>query len=147
MSSNGFSSAPESCSLGINPLSRLWVDPRVGRAQALIEQNLHRQLRLGEVAGIMAMSSSRLSHLFKIQTGVSPARHLKLIRLQRAEDLLENSSLSIKEISAAVGVDFSRFVRVFREAYGVTPRQYRLRAWRAGRSSPAAIRTAGFAHK
>lgn len=146
MSANGFLISHDDRSFDSGPVSQMWIDPRVGRAQALMRQNLHRHLRLGEVAGTVAMSTSRLSHLFKIQTGVSPACHLKRIRLQKAEDLLENSSLSIKEISAAVGLDFSRFVRVFREAYGVTPRQHRLRAWRSGLLSPA-TRTAGFAHK
>lgn len=101
------------------------VDPRVRGLEMLMRRNLHRPLRLPELAQVIGISASRLSHLFKSQTGVAPAQHLKSIRLQKAKDLLENPSLSVKVVAAQVGLDASRFIRDFRARYGVTPLQHR----------------------
>ncbi|HEX9919470.1 MAG TPA: helix-turn-helix domain-containing protein, partial [Pyrinomonadaceae bacterium] len=67
-------------------------------------------------------------HLFKAETGSSPARYLKALRLERARELLETTFLSVKEIRALVGFnDDSHFARDFRATYGLTPQQYRER--------------------
>lgn len=101
------------------------VDPRVRRVEAIMQHNLRRPLRLTELAQTVGLHESRLSHLFSMHFGVSPGRHLKFIRLQRAKVLLEVSSLSVKEVAAEVGFDASRFGKHFRETYGRTPKQHR----------------------
>ena len=51
---------------------------------------------------------------------------LKTYRLEKACELLETTLLSIKEITAQVGVkDESHFMRDFKKSYSVTPSQYR----------------------
>lgn len=103
----------------------LYLDPRVRKVQGFMLRNLHRKLSLHELAGVVAISSPRLSHLFKAQTGISPAQYMKFIRLQTAKDLLEGTHLSIKEVAGRVGLDPSRLSKSFREIYGLTPMQYR----------------------
>lgn len=126
------------------PPRRLNTDPRVRKVEALMRRNLHLKLCLRELAGSTSISASRLSHLFKTETGVSPAQHLKSIRLQRAKELLEGSNLSIKEIAAHVGLDPSRLSKAFREAYGVTPWRYRFGHFpsdlRASENTPEVVR-------
>jgi len=57
-----------------------------------------------------------------------PGRWLKLLRLGRAKQLLENSFLTVKEVIALVGInDMSHFDRDFRNVYGQTPSQIRLK--------------------
>jgi len=101
------------------------MDPRIRHLEMLMRRDLHRPFRLGDLAAGMQISASHLSHLFSTQTGVSPKRYLKAIRLRRAGELLEGSSLSVKEVAARVGLDVSRFIKEFRETYGVTPAQHR----------------------
>ena len=101
------------------------MDPRIRHLEILMRRDLHRPFRLGDFAASMQISVSHLSHLFSTQTGVSPKRYLKSIRLRRAGELLEGSSLSVKEVAARVGLDVSRFIKEFRETYGVTPAQHR----------------------
>ncbi|MFN2507208.1 MAG: helix-turn-helix domain-containing protein [Chthoniobacterales bacterium] len=63
---------------------------------------------------------------FQTRIGVSPLRYLGRLRIQRAEELLEISTLSIKEISAEIGLnDVSHFVREFARTNGATPTEYR----------------------
>jgi hypothetical protein len=53
-------------------------------------------------------------------------RYLRLLRMERAKDLLESSFLSVKEIGFRVGLtDESHFVRDFKATYGLSPSCYR----------------------
>jgi len=103
------------------------MDGRVGEAIALMRENLHRELSLSEIAQSVNLSSWRLCHLFKAETGTSPTHYLKWLRMQRAKELLETTFLSVKEIRDKVGVrDESHFVRDFKAFYGSSPMQYRI---------------------
>ena len=79
-----------------------------------------------ELAELVNLSGSRLRHLFKQETGTTPVRYLKAIRLRRAATLLRTSFMSIKEIAMSVGLTTaSYFVREFRKSYGMTPTEFR----------------------
>ena len=57
---------------------------------------------------------------------MSIGEYLKNLRMQKAGELLETTSLNVKEVAAAVGMrDQSHFVRAFKKSYGLTPSQYR----------------------
>jgi transcriptional regulator GlxA family with amidase domain len=101
------------------------MDPRIRYLERLMQRDLHRPLRLAELAAGMRISVSRLSHLFSTQTGVSPGRYRKSIRLRQARDFLEGSSLSVKEVAARVGLDAGRLIKDFRKTYGTTPAEHR----------------------
>jgi transcriptional regulator GlxA family with amidase domain len=99
------------------------------RAQSLIvlmQSNLRRELTLSEMAQHVNLTPEHLCRIFKSETGRSPAKYFKCLKMQRARELLENTYLSVKEIMAAVGLkDESHFVRDFEAAYGLTPARYR----------------------
>jgi transcriptional regulator GlxA family with amidase domain len=88
--------------------------------------NLHRRIRLIELAEAAKISPSRLSHLFKTEMELSPGQYLMKLRMQKAGNLLATSRLSVKQIMALVGYDNkSHFVRHFRRSFGVAPSEYR----------------------
>ena len=102
------------------------MDQRVQRVKTLIESGIDRELSVSEMARFVDLSVSHLQHLFKNEMGQSPAQYVQELRLMRARDLLERSSLSIKEIMFRVGAkDRSNFERRFKQAYKLTPVQYR----------------------
>ncbi len=102
------------------------VDARVQQAILFIEENYRRDLSLGKVAGAVHLSIWYLCHLFKSETGETPARYLKLVRMRQARTLLENSPLSIKEVMNKVGMgDQSHFAKDFKKVYGLTPSEFR----------------------
>jgi len=83
---------------GIGRLAKpIAVDPRISQAKALMYWAMGRKFPLGELAGMLGLSSSRLSHLFRSEVGMSPERYLKAARLARAKALLETSGLSVKQ--------------------------------------------------
>lgn len=112
---------------GIGRLAKpIAVDPRISQAKALMYWAMGRKFPLGELAGMLGLSSSRLSHLFRSEVGMSPERYLKAARLARAKALLETSGLSVKQAAAHAGFShMGRFASDFHKAYGLTPSKYR----------------------
>ena len=102
------------------------MDPRVALVMADLEQRLAEPFNLDTHARSVNLSPSRLSHLFRTETGVSPLRYLRNRRMERAGVLLERTFLSVKEVMVLVGCnDPSHFSRDFRRYHGVAPRQWR----------------------
>ena len=102
------------------------MDQRVQIALALMKEDLRRELSSDELARSVNLSPSRFSHIFKTETGTSPARYLRTLRLEHARELVKTSLLSVKQIMASTGfTDRSHFDREFKKAYGLTPVQYR----------------------
>ena len=80
------------------------------------------------LAALVNLSPSRFRHLFKQETGTSPAQYLKDYRMRKAESMLRSTFLSIKQILKQVGiVSNAHFVHDFRSLYGMTPTAYRRR--------------------
>lgn len=102
------------------------MDPRVQHTLHLIQSDIRRETQITDAARELNISYSRLRHKFKTEVGVSPSKYLKDLRLRKAQELLETTYLSVKEIMTAVGFsDLSHFVRHFKQAYGLTPTQHR----------------------
>ncbi len=67
-----------------------------------------------------------ISTKFKEETGSFINDYVKAVKLTRAKELLTVSDLNIQEISDRLGFcTRSYFIKVFREAEGSTPVQYR----------------------
>lgn len=119
------------------------IDQRVLHAIELMEHYLHQDLALDELSNHVNLSLWHLSHLFKSETGLPPAQYLRLLRLNKARELLESTFLNIKEIKNMVGIrDESHFTRNFKKLFGVTPAQHRalyLRTRARPSASPEAL--------
>lgn len=102
------------------------MDQRVQSVIIFIKDNLHQDLSLENLALFINLSRWRLSHLFKEDMSVSLAQYVKSLRLQEARQLLQSSSLSVKEVMTRVGLrDRSHFERDFKKVFGLTPAQYK----------------------
>lgn len=104
------------------------MDSRVRKAKALIEKGVRQEPQFDWIAKQLNISSSRLRHLFKYETGISPVQYQKALRLQKAKHLLETTFLTVKEVMLQVGIkDESNFARDFKKRYGLSPKKYRTR--------------------
>lgn len=102
------------------------MDERVRQIINLLSDDISRDFDFKALAASVNLSHSRLSHLFKDETGLTPAQYLKSLRLERARELLQGSFLRLKEVMPLVGInDESHFVRDFKKAHGLPPRRYR----------------------
>jgi AraC-like DNA-binding protein/mannose-6-phosphate isomerase-like protein (cupin superfamily) len=98
----------------------------VARAIEYIEENHASALRVADVAACVALSPSRLSHVFKQHTRRGVNEYLHEYRIARACAALMESKAAVGEIAADVGYSDTRFFhRVFRRHTGCNPTQYR----------------------
>ena len=95
-------------------------------AMNAMEKQPKKQYTLKDYAAMCNMSISRFSHIFKEHTGKSPMQYKNTIIIETAKHLLENSNMSIIEISREVGIpDSLYFSKKFREYTGISPSDYR----------------------
>jgi transcriptional regulator GlxA family with amidase domain len=99
---------------------------KIDQILSIMRARLGEKTTASSMARAAGLSRSRLYDLFRNETGTSPARYAKQLRLERARDLLETGTLSVKEIAGVVGfTDVSHFVRNFKMAYGASPSEFR----------------------
>jgi|SRR5215471_15479049 len=108
---------------------------KIRRVLGYIDANLETKITVDHLAKFARVSRSHLCYLFKAEIGVAPIKYIKRCRIERARELLEQTNLSIKEIRSKVGLtDRSHFTRGFKEAFGVTPSEYRNRIFDSAES-------------
>lgn len=84
------------------------------------------KLTVSELARRCHYNPSYFSRRFKAFTGETFVAYLKKLRIERAEYLLESTSMKIADICTEVGyTDKTQFYRDFRKQFGVTPLEKR----------------------
>jgi AraC family transcriptional regulator of arabinose operon len=113
------------------------MDHRVQVVIHLMSNDLNKIPTPNGLAASVNLSYSRLYHLFRAETGVTPAQYIKAMRMRKAEELLTTTFLSVKEVMNRVGLkNKSHFTHDFRKIYGTAPAHYR--AWRRSHESERA---------
>jgi AraC-like DNA-binding protein len=123
------------CHQSLQPLIKLVVkqdgeysiDARIQLVINLVDQQYQRDdPTLSKMAKHVHLSIWYFARLFKKNTGSHFSEYLRNLRLEKAEKLLENPVLSIKEVAAAVGYKHvSDFDHHFKSTYGIPPGEYR----------------------
>jgi AraC family transcriptional regulator of arabinose operon len=110
------------------PAGARQLDQRVERVLRRMSEDFSARLSIADLAGMVALSPSRLAHLFKAQVGEPIAELHTKLRLRQAARLLELTSRSVGEIAQDVGFQSPfAFSRQFKVYYGVSPTAYRKR--------------------
>lgn len=98
----------------------------IKKAQAWMQEELEEPLSIQDIACKLGVSYSLFRRNFKEYSGVSPAHYLQDIRLQRARELLQTTSLSVKEIAYNLHFDSPEyFSSQFRKKVGLSPSKFR----------------------
>jgi AraC-like DNA-binding protein len=101
-------------------------DPRIGSVLTFIHANLERPLSLDELAREAAMSRSAFAERFTELVGEPPARYIARWRMQRASDLLLNTSLPVGEVASSIGyATAAAFDKAFSRHFHTSPGAYR----------------------
>jgi transcriptional regulator GlxA family with amidase domain len=81
---------------------------------------------LATLAAVAGLSMHHFSRQFKQSAGVAPHYYLTKKRVERAQEMLAQTDLSLSEIAYAAGFsDQSHLARHFRYMIGTTPREFR----------------------
>ena len=96
------------------------------RVREFVEAHLGDSMDLATLAAVAGLSIHHFAREFKQSTGFTPHHYLTQKRVQRAQEMLAHTALSLSEIAYAVGFsDQSHLARHFRRTLGVTPGQFR----------------------
>ena len=99
---------------------------RIEKACKDMIRNYDSPLDITKYATECNLSTSRFSHLFKECTGQSPQAYFIGVKIKKACELLENTNLSVAEISEQVGIsDQNYFSRLFKKYTSKSPTSYK----------------------
>ncbi len=92
-----------------------------------IEENLDETtFGVPELAATLAMSKSQLYRKLKALTNKTPSHYIRISRLTKGKELLQNTNLNISEIAYNVGfTDPNYFSRAFQQEFRKSPRDFR----------------------
>jgi len=77
------------------------------------------------MAAMMCLSPSHFRAVWKRETGVSPSRYLRRLRMERARTQLLSGKYSVAQVAREAGFDDpSHFARAFKAMYEAPPRDY-----------------------
>ncbi|MCA2012230.1 GlxA family transcriptional regulator [Cereibacter sphaeroides] len=98
------------------------------RAIDIMRRNIDEPVTPSVIAADLGISVRQLERLFGRHLNTSPKKYYTEMRLERARNLLMQTEMSIIEVAFASGFESAgHFSRVYRLAYGVTPRDQRAR--------------------
>ncbi len=98
----------------------------IEKAQNYIAENYQKDIVLDDVSKQLQISPYYFSKLFKKKVGKNFIEYLTNIRIEKAKELLRNSTKSMKEICMEVGYsDSNYFSRTFKKNVGVSPTEYK----------------------
>ncbi|MEI9807245.1 MAG: ATP-binding protein [Bacteroidota bacterium] len=102
-------------------------DEFVRKVREAVEKNLAEpNFTVEQLCKLVFMSHSQLHRKLDALTGCSPNKFIRIIRLNKAKELLKKSADSIASVALECGYnDPGYFARVFKQEYGITPQEWR----------------------
>jgi DNA-binding response OmpR family regulator len=106
----------------------------VRRALAFMQAHFAEPISREDIARHIAISGNYLTDCFRQVLGITPMTYLTRYRIQRAQQLLDTTDLTITDIALETGFsEISHFTRTFKREVGLSPHVYR----RGQRPTPA----------
>lgn len=98
------------------------------RARDLADREFAQPIDLDRLAGVAGLSKYHFLRLFKATYGLAPAAYVSERRIERAQDLLRATRLTVTEVCHAVGyTSLGSFSTRFRALVGVSPTEFQQR--------------------
>lgn len=103
--------------------------PKLAEAVSLMEANIEEPMTLDELSFHVGLSRRQLERLFQRYLQCVPTRYYLELRLERARQLLLQTSMPIVDIALACGfISAPHFSKCYRDTFGLPPRDERRRA-------------------
>jgi AraC-like DNA-binding protein len=91
-----------------------------------VEEYVYKKLSLDELSASLNMSKSNIIRVFKKEYGITPYEYLLSRKMSAAKLLLENTSMTVKQIADKICIsDEHYFSSLFLARVGMRPRDYR----------------------
>lgn len=97
------------------------------RAMAYIARNLHRSIRVEEIASDADISPGHLSRLFRETAGCTLVDYINRAKIDRVKELILAKDLTLREAGEQVGIPDENYLsRLFHRYAGMTVREFRM---------------------
>ena len=104
----------------------LGLDPNLTKALDYIKDHFNEPIETEDIVRQQALCRRALEYRFKHRFGMTPMEYLRNLRMMKVKFLLENTNLTIEDISKEAGFSTSNYLcRLFRRVYDSTPTEYR----------------------
>ena len=115
--------------IGDYSMSALMDQQLMRNVEQFVLQNMSRgQISLDEMASAMGMGRVPFFHKIRSITTKTPAEIVRELRLKHACTLLVTTNINMSELAINIGfMTAENFINVFKEKYGMTPLEYRLK--------------------
>ncbi len=111
---------------------------KVIRIAKLMERNLEEPLCLEDLARRVSLSRRQVERLFEKHLNTTPLRHYLSLRLRKAKQLLEMTSMPVVDVAVACGfVSSSHFAKSFKDHFRMAPSKTRTTLVELARRSAA----------
>jgi transcriptional regulator GlxA family with amidase domain len=105
------------------------LDPCVHRVQNWLAEHITESISLADLADMAHTSVRSLTRVFKAATGITPGTYQRLLRLELAAHLINDSNLPLETIAIKSGFNDPRhFRRVWHAHFGTPPSSGRQRS-------------------
>ncbi|MBR2244791.1 MAG: helix-turn-helix domain-containing protein [Prevotella sp.] len=126
---NNFQFYSEDETIGDYSMSDMMDRQLMKNVEQYVLHNMSRgQISLEEMASSMGMGRVPFFHKIRSITTKTPAEVVREIRLKHACVLLTKTNINMSELAINIGFSTAEnFINIFREKYGMTPLEYRLK--------------------
>lgn len=84
------------------------------------------KLTLAEVSDACYINRTHLSHMFKVNMGISFVDYITAYKMQMLRHLMNRTDLKLSQLAEQLGYDDYKYMgRVFKNVYGLTPSEYK----------------------
>ncbi|MDR2631540.1 MAG: AraC family transcriptional regulator [Spirochaetaceae bacterium] len=98
----------------------------VEKAKYFMETNVFKAINVPDISEQIGVSPSKLNEIFKTYTSMTPYQYYIHIKIHKAEDLLEQDNVTVKEVAFHLGFeDQYYFSRLFKNKTGVAPSDWK----------------------
>ncbi len=98
----------------------------IHEAQKYVHMHLHEKISMEEVAVSLNLNPSHFSRIYKSETGETFIEYMTRIKMEHAQEALEQSDKTIDQIAGELGYDnTSYFIKLFKQSSGYSPKEYR----------------------
>ncbi|MCL2232660.1 MAG: AraC family transcriptional regulator [Treponema sp.] len=98
----------------------------VAKAKYLMESNVYSAINMASISDQLGVSTSRLNEIFKTYTSMTPYQYFIQIKIHKAEGLLEQEDIPVKEVAFKMGFeDQYYFSRLFKNKTGFSPSDWK----------------------
>ncbi|MBJ7882442.1 helix-turn-helix transcriptional regulator [Gelidibacter salicanalis] len=99
---------------------------KVKEAVQVIKQNIEKTYTISDIGREVGLTDAKLQEGFKVLYKTTVNNYINEVRLDLASSLLRDTNFNISEVVYKIGLTSrSYFSKIFREAYNMTPTEYR----------------------